>query len=496
MITPRRSWSIVFRLSASYALITIALLALFGAFLYWSLKESLEVSARNTLADKISVMRQILSERPNDQEALEEEVQWESTARRRSVYYSRLLHDNGDLVIQSSGAQSLIPPLPLCPPPAAEDRPIGETQEFHPEAERPLMVSSAWLTSPGAGKGGSDHSQRFVYTVALDISTERNILNDYRNKLLLVLVAGSVVSAVAGTYVARRGIRPIQEISAAAHRVTANVLAERVGSTAWPRELASLAVEFDAMLRRLEDSFGRLAQFSADIAHELRTPINNLMGEAEVALRRDRTSEEYARVIASSLEEYHRLAELIDSLLFLARAENADLSLHKTWFHVGDELGQLFSYHELQATELEVKLSFSGDAQLFADSTLFRRAISNVVTNALKHTPAGGNVSVQVFPQPESVKVVIQDDGAGVPAEHLPRLFDRFYSVDASRTASVAGTGLGLAIVKTIMDLHAGSVTIESELGKGTLVTLIFPVTPGVKGQPEMHPAERVAASD
>src|SRR5258707_13269853 len=247
MIRPRRSWSIVFRVSAWYALITIALLALFGAFLYWSLKESLEVSARNTLADKISVMRQILSERRNDKEALEEEVQWESTERRRSVYYSRLLHNNGDLVIQSSGAQSLIPPLPLCPPPASEDRPIGDTQEFHPEAERTLMVSSAWVTGPGAGKGGGDHSQRFVYTLALDISTERNILNDYRNKLLLILVAGSVVSAVAGTYVARKGIRPIEEISAAADRITANVLGERVDSTAWARDLASFAAALHTM---------------------------------------------------------------------------------------------------------------------------------------------------------------------------------------------------------------------------------------------------------
>ena len=478
---PRRSWSIVFRLSALYALITIALLASFGVFLYWSLQESLEVSARNTLADKISVMREILSERPNDQEALEEEVQWESTARRRSVYYSRLLHENGDLVIQSSGAQTLIPPLSLCPPPASEDRPIGDTQEFRPEPGRTLMVSSAWADSPGVDKSAASHSIRFIYTVALDISTERAILNDYRNKLLLVLLAGSLVSAVAGTYVARRGIRPIQEISAAAHRITANALAERVGSTAWPRELAGLAAEFDAMLQRLEDSFRRLSQFSADIAHELRTPINNLMGEAEVALRRERSSEEYARVIASGVEEYHRLAELIDSLLFLARAENADLSLHKIWVQVGDELGQLLSYHELQATELEIQLSLSGDAQLFADSTLFRRAISNVITNALKHTPAGGHVSVEVYPQPESVKIVTKDDGAGIPAEHLPRIFDRFYRVDESRTMSVAGTGLGLAIVKTIMELHAGSVTIESEVGRGTVVTLVFPAIPGAK---------------
>jgi two-component system heavy metal sensor histidine kinase CusS len=492
MIRPGRSWSIVVRLSASYALITIALLSLFGAFLYWSLKGSLEVGARNTLADKISVMREILTERPNDQEALEEEVQWESTARRQSVYYSRLVQENGALVIQSAGALSLIPPLSACLPPAPEDRPIGETQEFYPAPGKTLLVSSAYATASGAGKPAADQPRRFVYTVALDVTTERNILNDYRNKLLLVLLAGSVVSAVAGTYVARRGIRPIQEISAAAHRITANVLAERVGSTAWPRELASLATEFDAMLQRLEDSFRRLSQFSADIAHELRTPINNLMGEAEVALRRERSPEEYARVIASSLEEYHRLGELIDSLLFLARAENADLSLHKTWFHVTDELGQLLSYHELQATELEVKLSLFGDAQLFADSTLFRRAISNVVTNALKHTPPGGSVSVEVYPQRDIVKILVKDDGTGIPAEHLPRLFDRFYRVDASRTTSVAGTGLGLAIVKSIMDLHGGSVTIQSELGKGSVVTFEFPSPPGVKREPETQPALRM----
>jgi two-component system, OmpR family, heavy metal sensor histidine kinase CusS len=486
----------VFRLSAAYAVITITLLSLFGAFLYWSLKESLEVGVRNTLADKISVMRQILRERPNDQEALEEEVQWESTARRRSVYYSRLLQDNGTLVIQSAGAQNLIPELSKCPSPAAEDRSIGETRAFRPAPERTLLISSAWVTSDGAGKSAVNQPQRFIYTVALDTTPEQNILHDYRDKLLLVLIGGSLISAVAGTYVARRGIRPIKEISAAAHRITANALAERVGSMAWPRELAGLATEFDAMLQRLEDSFQRLSQFSADIAHELRTPINNLMGEAEVALSRDRTSREYASVIASSLEEYHRLAELIHSLLFLARAENADLSLQKSWFQVADELAQLLSYHELQATESEVRLSSSGDAKLLADSTLFRRAISNVVANALKHTPPTGNVAVEVCPLRDAVKILIKDDGAGIPAEHLPRVFDRFYRVDASRATAMPGTGLGLAIVKTIVELHGGSVTIESELGKGTLVTLIFPLSPGMKEEMEKQPLPGAIVTD
>ena len=264
----------------------------------------------------------------------------------------------------------------------------------------------------------------------------------------------------------------------------------------WPRELAGLASEFDAMLQRLEDSFQRLSQFSADIAHELRTPINNLMGEAEVALTRERNSKEYASVIASSLEEYHRLAELIDSLLFLARAENADLSLQKSWFRVADELAQPLSYHELQATESEVTLSFSGDAPLFADSTLFRRAISNVVSNALKHTPPGGNVTVEVAAVHDAVKISIKDDGVGISPEHLPRLFDRFYRVDASRAAATAGTGLGLAIVKSIVDLHGGSVTIESELGNGTLVTLVFPVPPGVKEEVERQTLPGVAVAE
>jgi two-component system heavy metal sensor histidine kinase CusS len=185
------------------------------------------------------------------------------------------------------------------------------------------------------------------------------------------------------------------------------------------------------------------------------------------------------------------LAELIDSLLFLARAENADLSLQKSWFHVAEELAQPLSYHELQATELEVTLTLSGDARLFADSTLFRRAISNVVSNALKHTPPAGKVTVDVCPLRDAVKILIKDDGVGISPGHLPRLFDRFYRVDSSRATAMAGTGLGLAIVKTIVELHSGSVTIESEPGKGTLVALVFPVPPDVKEAQSLESASR-----
>ena len=219
-------------------------------------------------------------------------MKWESTARHQSVFYGRLEQNNGTLVIQSPGAQNLIPDPSRRPAAVDEDQPLGETREYHPAPGRTLLLASAKMGRPAIGGNSSDRNQHLIYTVALDTTPEQNILRNYRNSLLLVLVGGSVISTVAGTYVARRGIHPIREISAAAHRITANALGERVGATTWPHELAGLATEFDGMLQRLEESFRRLSQFSADIAHELRTPINNLMGEAEVALRRVRPSEE------------------------------------------------------------------------------------------------------------------------------------------------------------------------------------------------------------
>ena len=161
--------------------------------------------------------------------------------------------------------------------------------------------------------------------VALDISHDETLLAYYRRTLVIVLFVGIVCSAAVGTVITRKGLRPLAAITTAAQRITAAHLHERIAPTRWPQELSSLATAFDAMLDRLEDAFSRLSQFSADLAHELRTPINNLVGEAEVALARGRTLDEYQQVIESSLEEYARLSHTIESLLFLARAENPSL---------------------------------------------------------------------------------------------------------------------------------------------------------------------------
>jgi two-component system, OmpR family, heavy metal sensor histidine kinase CusS len=267
-------------------------------------------------------------------------------------------------------------------------------------------------------------------------------------------------------------LRPIREITSAAQAITASALSERVSTQSWPRELATLAAEFDRMLERLEDSFERLSRFSSNIAHELRTPISNLMGETEVALGRSLTAEQYREVLASSLEEYQRLSHFIDSLLFLARAETANLQIHKSDFAAQESISAVMEFYEPLAKESDVELTNTGKARIRGDEPLFRRAISNLLSNALRHVSPGGSVTIEAGSEPTAVIVVVKDNGGGVAPKDLPKLFDRFYRGENSRD----GVGLGLSIVKSIMSLHHGSVQVASEPGKGTTVILRFPV--------------------
>jgi two-component system heavy metal sensor histidine kinase CusS len=271
-------------------------------------------------------------------------------------------------------------------------------------------------------------------------------------------------------------MRPLAEITRAAQGITAAQLHARIGPVRWPTELTALAATFDAMLTRLEDSFTRLAQFSVDLAHELRTPINNLMGEAEVALARTRTPDEYQQILGSSLEECARLARMIDSLLFLARAESPETHIERVPLDARKELEALREFYDAVAEEHAVEVTCQGQALVHADPILFQRAVSNLLSNALHYTPRGGKVTLSVAPAEEyTILVSVSDTGMGIAPEHLPKIFDRFYRVDPARSHHHPGMGLGLAIVKSILALHDGTVTIQSIPHHGTTVTLRFP---------------------
>ncbi|MBA3850551.1 MAG: hypothetical protein C0502_11250 [Opitutus sp.] len=211
------------------------------------------------------------------------------------------------------------------------------------------------------------------------------------------------------------------------------------------------------------------------MAHALRNPINNLRGEAEVALSRARSTEEYQQALTSSLEEYDRLARMIDALLFIARADEATTAVERRRFAARAEMEAVREFYEALAAEKQVRVLCEGEATLEADSMLVRRAVSNLLANALNHTPAGGTITLAAGATATAVEIVVSDTGGGIPSEHVPRVFERFYQVDKTRDEPAKGAGLGLAIVQSIMRQHGGIAELTSVVGKGTRVILRFP---------------------
>jgi len=317
--------------------------------------------------------------------------------------------------------------------------------------------------------------------IAVDVSQEEALLARYRQRFWVILLGTLAIFPLVGYQIARRGIRPLREVAMTARHITSTNLHERIQSDGYPSELASLAVTFNQMLDGLEESFDRISKFSADIAHDLRTPVNNIRGEAEVALARARTVSEYREVLSSCLEESVRLSDLIGDLLFLARAESPLAHLHRERINVGELLSGICEYYEAPAAERGVSLStVVPDEPVIAqlDRTLVQRAVGNLISNALAHTPRGKSVILGTCVEPAAVRIEVSDTGLGIPPEALPRVFDRFFRVDESRSQASGGTGLGLAIVQSIALLHGGNVEIASKVGQGTHVTLRVPVSP------------------
>jgi two-component system heavy metal sensor histidine kinase CusS len=343
----------------------------------------------------------------------------------------------------------------------------GKRKRFSGDMVYLLMAAWAAEDTPGG--------RTWLIQTALDVSREAEIIRRYRIKVEIALAAGVFISVIAGVFIARRGLRPLNEITKVIQLVRATQLHERINPSQWPKELTVLATSFDEMLSRLQDSFNRLSQFSSDLAHELRTPINNLMGEAEVALAKPRSPEEYQQVLGSSLEELRHLLHMIESLLFLARAESTDIRIESTVFDPVKEIEAVLDYYDALIEEKQLRITCQWSVSLRADPLLFRRVINNVLSNAIKYTPAGGAVGITVVRTESGVTITVGDSGIGIAADELENIFSRFYRGRATRSLDAKGAGLGLAIVKSIMDLHGGSINIQSEPSKGTIITLSFP---------------------
>jgi two-component system heavy metal sensor histidine kinase CusS len=469
----RRSWSLAARLTTWYTVASLVSAVVVMAVLYWGLATDLTRSEDVFLADKVHVLRAILRDRPKAVFALRREVELESAARREyAQVYVRLLDQSGRPHLATPGMDALLSPEVFTPvvPLGVEPRHgmgirVDETGSFRGLAARAAV----------GGSGG----ESWVIQVAVDRGNHELLLASYRQALQGILAVTVVACPLVAYRIARRGLRPVHEISETARHIGSATLAARIESAGYPVELGALADTFNGMLDRLDESFRRLSQFSADIAHELRTPIHNMRGEAEVALSRTRSADEYKEALTSCLEESVRLSDLIGRLLFLARTESPGTHLEREEVHVARELAAVRDYYAEAAAEARVTLSVAaGDEVVSAlDRRLLQRAIANLVSNSLGHTAPGGEITLTavVDQEEDRVRIEVTDTGAGIPAQDLPRVFDRFYRADRSRSSQLGSTGLGLAIVKGIVTLHGGRTEIESEVGKGTRVALIIP---------------------
>lgn len=465
----RRLWSLTGRLMLLYGVATTVLLLLAAGYLYWGLHQSLERSDRALLAGKLRVMQGLLREPDAQAGVIVNEIEHEADANELLRYFIRVLDARGRVQIETSGMSGLLPVLAF-PPPVRLG--VGEP----PFVERTLGRDRTYLLLAAEVEAGPAGRDRRILQLALDVGHTNELLADYRWRLLIVLGSGLVFAALVGALVTRTGLRPLRDIAHATQRITARNLTERLNATQWPRELRDLVVAFDAMRDRLQDSFGRLTEFSADIAHALRNPINNLRGEAEVALAQERSPAEYQQTLGSSLEEYERLARMIDGLLFIARTDNPNATIERSPIAAHRELDAVQEFYEALAGEKNVTVVCEGEANLTGDPMLFRRAVSNLLANALKYTLPGGRVVLAASNAPDgSTEIRVSDTGPGIPTEQLPRIFDRFYQGEKSRDQTSQGAGLGLAIVQSIMRLHQGRAEVSSRLGHGTTIFLRFP---------------------
>ena len=452
--------SIAAQLVLLFTLCAALLLSCSLGVFYWIVVRHAVEEDNAVLADKIEAVGKILQQ-PDGLNALDREIK-NLRPGEPVVYWIRILDPDRNAAVETRGMAKLLPPNIFATPRQFE---LSRWNVSNYRVGDSLFGLTTTLTLA--------HDRAYVIQVAQDRSEDERFRKQFRALLVVVLGAGFIASALIAVTVTRRGLRPLGKMRRTFERVQPGHLSERIEPAHWPSELRPLAVSFGDMLARLEDSFTRLSQFSADLAHELRTPIGNMLGEAQVALTRERKAEEYRAVVESNAAECERLSGIIDNLLFLARAESAEQQLARSSFNARTALEKIVNFYQAPAEDRHIEITCSGDAEIFADPILFNRAVGNLVDNALRFTPDGGKIRISIRADQKGTEISVSDTGSGIAAEHLPRVFDRFYRADPSRSS--AGTGLGLALVKSIADLHGGSAAIQSQLGRGTTVTVRFP---------------------
>lgn len=452
------------RMTLFYTLAAFTLLTLITLCLYWETMNILYKADYEFLSDEADTTQYILNNNNANFAALKQEVVQIPIESANSIYryYLRVYDANHKLLIQTPGMQKIVPLTNI----SALSQVNRKSYFWFHHRDKTYLLLQAPIKLAFDRVG--------VIEITLDISHQHTVISD-RKIVFAVLFISGLCSLLLGFVVAQRGLRSLYDLTDTVKNITVKSLDMRIDPQSWPKELQNLGISFNQMLDRIESSFTRLKQFSSDLAHEIRTPINNLRGQTEIALTHNQNVNYYRSILESNLEELQRVSQLIENLLFLAKADNPRLELKKEKINVETEMKIICEFYQPVADEKQIRLNLAGNAFLHANPIMFKRMINNLLSNAIKYTPSGGQVDLHILSQTDKVNIIVRDTGIGIAPEFITKIFDRFYRVDSDRSQASGGTGLGLAIVKSIVDLHHGVINVQSIVNAGTTVEICLP---------------------
>jgi heavy metal sensor kinase len=460
--------SLRLRLTLIYAGLSAMVLVGFGTLFYRTLAVRLERSLDQELDERAAALRgylrfpggrpQLVFDAKDPQEAF--------FIRTATRYFQVLEASSGEVLIQSQELQLLGANPSL--------------DEIRSQVKRPHVTEIDSPNGPIRFNSYVVHSgpkRDFLIQVGLSRQPTENALQQFVNTLILLVPVGVLLAAVSGWWMARRALSPVLDLTNSASKIGISNLSVRLPRRGTGDEIDRLADTFNQTFARLEDAVQQMRQFTASISHELRTPLTALRGEAEVALMEARTPEAYRRVLASQLEEFDKLTQMINRLLTLARAEGGEIHLATDRVNVSDLVSSLAAQMEPMVSWKNIHLQVNVDDDIFVggDRDWLESAVLNLLDNAIKFTPEGGEVNVAVSMKDRSMRLDIRDTGIGIPSEALPHVFERFFRAEPSRSKEFEGAGLGLALVKWVVENHHGRVGVESEIGKGSCFTIWLP---------------------
>ena len=446
----------------------ISVLIIFG-FLYLRLKHQLIKEVDRILHDEANELSEILAQGPNSTEGLKG---YENAVTARTYYpiYFRISNRDGSLLYGSrnfdeigySNRDKVMSAVTMGKESWEEVRPLGRRRTFR-------IIS---IPMPREGKPD------YVVQVATHLRFVTKSLSHFKGSMLAAFPIILILGSLGGWILARRSLSPIGYITSKAEQITSNNLNERLASRGTDDEMDHLIQTINGMIARLESSFTRMSEFTADASHELKTPLCALRGEAEVLLSKKRPLEEYQEGLAHFIERFDHLNRMINDLVILSKFDSSQIELERVPLRLDllvRDIGNLF---QVLAEQKKITLEMNSiqEAMVLGDKGRLQQLFTNIIDNAIKFTGEGGKIQVAVERDNEAVQVLIKDNGVGIPEEEQEKIFKRFYRVDKSRSKETGGIGLGLSIAEWIAHAHHGRIEVHSELNQGSTFTVYLPI--------------------